>query len=194
MESSEPIRGNTTLPAGGFRNIYGRRGGRGMRPFLIVLKLLLVCAFIGGLVSVLVTVAFVPPPQDLASWRGQASFLARTFVYVIVPGLTGALVLGALLMAGIWRVMIRMRWLQVKLAIVFLAMPGLHLFMELRSITLRAMLAEESPDLVLAATLRGQLLVGTWVTLVLGIILLILGRVKPRLGQDYGKTFAKLAN
>ncbi len=174
--------------AGKYANIHGRRGGRGVRPYLIVLKVTCVAGFLGGLMTVLAVLWSGPHPTSGDEWRERAEFIGRAFRWVIVPGVTGAEIVGVLLASSIWRVMIRMRWFIGKMALVFVCMPSLHFFMSGRLADLRVF-ASVAPDPARAADVHGQLLVGTCFALVLGIVLVILGRIKPRLGQDYGRTF-----
>lgn len=182
---------NQIPPAGGYRNIHGRRAGRGARPYLIVVKLLSVAAFIGGLICVLVLALAGPPPEDLAAWRAQAELIRRTYLGLIIPGVTVAVATGLLLFASIWRVMIRMRWFVTKAILVIVCVPALHVFMRGRSVALRAALNAEPPDFAAAEAIRSHLLAGTVAALAFAIAAMILGRIKPRLGQDYGRTFAR---
>ncbi len=176
---------------GGYRNIHGRKAGRGVRPYLIVVKVLSVAAFVGGLISVLVVALTGPPPQDLEAWWAQADLIRRIFLGVIIPGLTVAMVTGVLLFASIWQVMLRMRWFVTKAILVVVCVPSLHVFMHGRSLALRAALNADPPDLTAAETIRSHLLAGTLAALAFAVAAVILGRVKPRLGQDYGRTFAR---
>lgn len=174
-------------------NIHGRRGGRGIRPFLLILKLTGVAMFLGGLISLLILVLLPAAPQTVEAWQHQASLIRRAFLCVIIPGLLLAIVAGLLLAASMWRVMIRMRWFVVKIVVIAVGAACLHLFMHGRSVALQATLQRTAPDLAEAAALRKQLLTGTAVTILFGLTVTILGRVKPRLGQDYGRTFGRRA-
>lgn len=173
------------------RNIYGRRPGRGLRPYLIVLKILSVACFFGGLMAVLAGVLLGAEPQDVDGWRQQVSVVHRIYSYVIIPGVAAALVLGTLLFSTIWQAMIRMRWFVVKMVLVLLAVPALHLYLRMRMLALKATLAQPHPDLSSAADLRDELIAGTLLAIAFAVAAIILGRVKPRLGQDYGRTFGK---
>ncbi len=166
-------------------NIYGRRGGRGSRPYLLVAKIVFVAAFIGGLVSVLVLVLLPPLPATGDARRLYADALHRAYAWVIIPSLVGAMTCGLTLLASFWRVAIRMRWLQVKLLLIVACVPLLHSFMRQRSQALQEMLAADQPDGQVLATYRDQILAGTIAVLAFGILMAALGRVKPRLGQGY---------
>lgn len=173
------------------RNIHGRRPGRGVRPYLIVLKLVSVAMFAGGLTTVLIVVGTTRAPEDVIGWAVQASVMRLIYTRVVVPGLVAALLFGTLLAASMLRVMLRMRWFVVKMMLIAAAVPSLHLFMRSRAVLLHEALRRSPPDLPLAGSLRVQLLLGTSLALAFALSAIILGRVKPRLGQDYGRTFAR---
>lgn len=171
------------------RNIYGRRPGRGLRPYLIVLKILSVAAFFGGLMVVLIAVLGRPAPQNSAGWHDEIALVHRIYIGVIVPGLVAALVFGTLLFASIWRAMLRMRWFVAKMILIAVAVPALHFYMRSRSLAMEALFAQPAPDLQQASALRVQMTAGTVLAIVFAVAAIILGRVKPRLGQNYGRTF-----
>lgn len=183
----------TPAPPGGVRNIHGRRPGRGARPYLIVVKILAVTAFVGGLATVLLAVLWTAEPTDVAAWRDQTGLIGRIYTRVIIPGSTVAILTGVLLAASIWRVMVRMRWFVAKMLLIAAAMPSLHLFLRSRAAALHEVLAAAVPDLARAGQLRQELFVGTAAALFVAVAAIVLGRVKPRLGQDYGRTFARFS-
>ena len=149
--------------------------------------------FTGGVATVAVLVGTRPAPTDTAGWLAEAELIRLIYTRVAVPGLIGALVFGTVLAASMWQVIIRMRWFVVKFVVVLSSVPSLHMFMRSRSIALHQLLAHPAPDLQQAAGLRGQLLAGTLLTLGFAVTAIILGRIKPRLGQDYGRTFSRSA-
>lgn len=171
-------------------NIHGRRWGRGIRPWLLVPKVICVSVFLGGLVSVLVLGYLPAPPATHEGWLDHARFLRRAYVCVIVPALVGAMFMGLLLLSAHFTALIRMRWMQVKLVLMAVFVPSMHTYMQNRSIALREVL-ESNGDLALAGTLRGDMLAGNVATLAFALAAMFLGRVKPRLGQRYGRTFAR---
>ncbi len=178
---------STTTPRAG--NIYGRRAGRGVRPYLIVLKLLGVATFVGGLVAVLAVLCAMKE-GDVQSWRLDAATVRLIFARVVVPGLIAALVFGTLLASSMWRVVIRMRWFATKMVLVVVAVPVLHVYMSTRSAALRGALLQSPAGLQRAVVLRNQMIIGTVLALGFAVAAVVLGRVKPRLGQDYARTFA----
>jgi len=153
-----------------------------------MLKITCVAVFFGGLFSVLVLVLLPDPPATLDAWRQEAAFISRAFRRVIVPALVGAMVGGMALLASIWRALVRMRWFQVKAAVIAACAPTLHLFMRSRSLALQSAVARADGDLgAVDATLRVQLLIGTIAAILFALVVIGLGRIKPRLGQRYGR-------
>jgi len=178
-------RSGTQQPA----NIYGRRWGRGVRPYLLMVKLVCVSAFLGGLMMVLALGVWYRRSGSPDGGPGFVWMTATAYRFVIVPGATGAVTMGVLLLASIWRVLIRMRWFVAKACLVIVGMPTLHLVMSSRVDQLeRAVRGGTEPAVRVA--LEGRILLGTAAALVLGLVIAWLGRIKPRLGQDFGRTFA----
>ncbi len=173
-------------------NIYGRKWGRGIRPYLLLPKYVCVSVFVGGLVHMLVQGFLLGGPETPEEWRRRELMLAHSFVYVIVPGLLGGMVMGLVLLALHFRALIRMRWLQVKLVVVAIGVPSLHFYMRGKAVALHAALARgTADDLRGAAGLWQDLRAGTIASIVFALVVVYLGRIKPRLGQAYGRTFAK---
>jgi hypothetical protein len=131
-----------------------------------------------------------PPPASPQEWQVRADLISTAFRWVIIPGVTGAEIAGLLLLMSIWRALLRMRWLMVKAVIVLVCMPSFHLLLSSRSENLHAIVSAGA-DLPAAAAIHDQMLAGSAAALAVGIVILILGRIKPRLGQDFGRTFAK---
>lgn len=166
-------------------NIHGRRGGRGLRPWILLPKLVSVAVFVGAYFSATVLwYYFRFGGADDAVWPVQAvSFLFRR---VIIPSLFSTLFLGIVLLLQHPKVFIRLRWLQVKLVLVML-LPAIHFAARRNFATVKAGLLDSqsqvSPADVEAASAKFS------ICLVLGLsaalILVILGRLKPRLGQEH---------
>lgn len=171
-------------------NVHGRRWGRGWRPWLLIPKLFCVAVATGGLVSLLVLVFARPVPENAAGWQQESLLITRMYRFVVVPALVGAMLFGLLLAFFHLRAFLRMRWFQVKLVLIAVCVPGLHTFMYRKSMAFKAALVDP-PDPAAAAVLRGHLFAGTLAALAFVLTAMILGRIKPRLGQDYGRTFAK---
>ncbi len=174
-------------------NQFGRRGGRGARPYLIMLKVICVGLFLGGLVSFVILVAGRPVDAAPEQSEAFAALTHRMYGRLIVPAVIGAEVTGLLLTASIWRVMIRMRWFRLKMLILLIGCPGLHLFMVSRLTAFDEML-RAGFDQARAVALHTQMLAGTAAAIVYALLMIWLGRIKPRLGQDYGRTFTRTAD
>lgn len=173
-----------------YRNRHGRRWGRGARPYLIMLKLIGVAAFLGGLAGVLVIVLAQPAPPTAAGWEMRVAQLRRAFLWLIIPGSTLASLAGLALLASVWQALIRMRWFQVKLTLIVIGLPCLHLYLRDRLMTLAEMSqAGKPPGTTGLAMVDGDLLRGVAAGIALGLGIACLGRVKPRLWQNYGRTF-----
>jgi len=173
-----------------YGNIYGRKGGRGGRPYFIVIKLICVTGFLGGLMTLLTLMLVGPSPASRQEWQARTDLISTAFRWIIIPGVTGAEIAGLILLASVWRILIRMRWLMVKAVLILVCMPSFHLLLSSRSENLHAMVSAGA-DLPAAAAIHAQMLAGSAAALAVGIIILILGRIKPRLGQDFGRTFAR---
>ena len=180
----------TAGPSKDYVNVYGRKGGRGGRPYLIVLKLICVAGFLGGLMTLLALTLVGETPASQQEWQVRADLISTAYRWVIIPGVTGAEIAGLILLASVWRVLIRMRWLIVKAVVVLVCMPSFHLILSDRSEDLHAVVSAGA-DLPAAAAIHTQMQAGAAAALAVGIVILILGRIKPRLGQDFGRTFAK---
>jgi uncharacterized membrane protein len=172
-----------------YQNIHGRRFGRGLRPWLLIPKVLFVAVFFGGLVSLLALGFLQPAPATLAEWAAQVALIRRAYRSVIVPALAGSMISGIALTIVHGGVLLRMRWLQAKLALIILLVPTFHLFMTGRSLALQS--AVDRGDFAAAALLREQLFRWTVATLLFALALILLGRLKPRLGQNYARTFSR---
>ncbi|GMU25080.1 MAG: hypothetical protein AMXMBFR13_51510 [Phycisphaerae bacterium] len=173
-----------------YENIYGRKWGRGLRPWLLVPKILFAGTFIGGLVTVLVLGFYYSPPQTPADWVAYSQLIQRAFTRVIVPALLGAILTGIALAMAHPMVFLRMRWFQAKLVLLIVCVPVLHVFMWGRSVALREAVTRDN-DLVKATLLREQIYRGTIAALVFAVAVVVLGRIKPRLRQAYGRTFTR---
>jgi hypothetical protein len=172
-----------------YQNIYGRKWGRGLRPYLLIPKFIFVAGFLGGLITLLVLGFLGPAPKTAAEWARDAEFIRQSYVRVIIPALVATLLAGAALAAAHLPVFLRMRWLQLKLGLIVVLAPTLHLFMSGRSLAVRRAVADG--DFVNARLIREQLFHGTWIALVFALAVILLGRLKPRLGQNYARSFSR---
>jgi hypothetical protein len=177
-------------PSSLYQNVYGRKPGRGIRPYVILPKYVFVSIFVGGLFSMLVQGFLLPTPDQTEDWRRREWLLTNSYVFVIVPGLLGGMITGLVLLFTHFSVFIRMRWLQVKLVLIAICVPTLHFYMRGKAQELHAVLARgTAEDLQTAAALWSDLRGGTIASIAFALMIVFLGRIKPRLGQDYGRTF-----
>jgi uncharacterized membrane protein len=141
-------------------------------------KLICVCVAFGSLVSGLVlwlTGKALPSEQVLEMDR-------RVFTWVMVPAIIGAIFFGLLLLLQHLRVFIRMRWLQIKLAVVAIFLPVVHAWVSSQLVLLG------DPEKKVESTLYVTWLYIAVITL---LLLIVLGRLKPRLGQNWAKDFPR---
>lgn len=169
-------------------NRFGRKPGRGLRPWLLLPKTVAVCLYIGGLAAALVhwlTSGFMS--LDAIDPRRQmiVDQIGRLFVFLVVPALILTLGFGAALLLQHPRVFIRMRWLIVKLLILANTIPAGHLFLSSRLSMLREASAARVPDDAVA----WQFTCGLAAVLGLSILVAVLGRLKPRLGQNWARSY-----
>src|SRR5262249_30295486 len=96
--------------------------------------------------------------------------------------------------AAHFRAFIRMRWLQTKLLMLAIGVPSLHFHMRGKADELHAVLARAGDgDLHRAVELWQDLRAGTIAAITFALVIIFLGRIKPRLGQSYGRIFASPA-
>lgn len=169
-------------------NQFGRRPGRGIRPWLLIPKVIAVALYIGGLGAVLVfwlTSNF----STLGKQDPQRLFILNQInhlmVYLVVPSFLLAMVSGILLLLQHPRQFIRMRWLQVKLLALAILIPSAHSFCSSRMALLRSAYNGHTVN----DTAARQFTWGLCLTLLGSITIVILGRLKPRLGQNWANAY-----
>ncbi len=165
-------------------NIHGRKGGRGARPWLLIPKVLCLAIFVGAyFAATALWFYYRLGYSDGTVWPVRA--VSVVFRIVIVPGLIATLLFGLLLFAQHPKVFITRRWLQAKLLIA-VALIGIHTiargtFKSIKAVVLDASWQGE-PAEIEAKCARFS------VCLILGlsgaVLLVLLGRLKPRLGQQ----------
>jgi uncharacterized membrane protein len=160
-------------------NKFGRRPGRGIRPWLLLPKVLCVAVYLGSLASTLaiwLPTDFTPPlSEPVLTTVRHASLLIR---FVAVPALLLAIAFGVGLLLQHPREFLRMRWLRLKLALVVVTIPAAHLYLSTRLTLLRA-------DDAQAAIHARRFALGLGATLAASAAIVVLARLKPRLGQPY---------
>ncbi len=157
---------------GEYVNIHGRRGGRGVRPWLLIPKYLCVAMVLGGIVSA-GTVLRQLYSTPAADQRAMLDVIGRLFTWQVVPATIGAIILGGLLLLQHPRELLRMRWLQVKLALLIAGIPLVHVVLSGSLADLREQPEGSGKDFGRKLAMAAMLLV----------VVIIIGRLKPRLGQ-----------
>lgn len=160
-------------------NRHGRKPGRGLRPWLLLPKILGVGAAFGGLLSA--TALWLSCDHESPLPGVVLACIGVLFRAVIVPGLVVAIVMGAALLWHHGRVMLAMRWVWAKLVLTAAGVPVLHVFMASRL----ELLEEAAKDGIVAPTATTQFTWGLAVSLAWVAGLIVLGRHKPRLGRGY---------
>jgi hypothetical protein len=165
-------------------NIHGRKGGRGIRPWLLIPKVLCLAIFVGAYVAAtMLWFYYRMGYSDGAAWPVRA--VSVVFRGVIVPSLFATLLFGVLLFAQHPKVFITRRWLQAKLLIAA-ALVGVHTnargtFQSIKAVVLDAAWQGETAEIEAECVRFSVYLI---VGLVGAVLLVGLGRLKPRLGQQ----------
>jgi len=175
-----------------YANRFGRRGGRGIRPWLLVPKVIAVCIYIGSLASATAIwlasdFPALAPNDPHRLW--VMNLVGRLVMYLVVPALLAAMAFGVALFLQHPRQFIRMRWLIVKLISLAILIPSAHAACSSRLAILRRAFEQSTADDAAA----WQLAAGLLITLAASIWIVILGRLKPRLGQNWARTFKAMA-
>ncbi len=171
-------------------NKSGRKPGRGIRPWLLIPKVLCVAIVFGGLVAAL-AISMRVHQATPRQWLVVISDLNWIFTRAIVPGLLGSIGFGIALLMQHPRELIRMRWLRLKLLLLVVGLPTLHLWMSHLLSGMRESATEaEKLTNMLGEPVRLEHWTQFRIGLVIGVatvaLIICIGRQKPRLGQRYG--------
>ncbi len=159
-----------------------------MRPWLLLPKVAAVGVLIGSLAASVIIAQFVAARMatgvEAALPLWSVDLLRAIFLWLVVPATVTAIVLGVglLLMHGP-RLMLRQRWLQVKLLLLAIAAPTGHVTM----VTLLDRIREAAEAGSADAEALHRFSIMTGVVLAGVIVLMVLGRHKPRLGQNWAR-------
>ncbi|MFA7237479.1 MAG: hypothetical protein WC058_11500 [Phycisphaeraceae bacterium] len=140
-------------------NRHGRKPGRGLRPWLLIPKVLAVCCYFGSLVSMLAV--WLVTPRSSSPPMGSILVIDN---YITIPSLLIAMLLGFALVIHHGPVLLRMRWLQCKILLA-VSLLFIHFQLEMSFLPRTPL-----KPLILA--------------LVAAMLIIWLGRHKPRLGQN----------
>lgn len=161
-------------------NKHGRKPGRGLRPWLLIPKLLSVAALFGGFLAVSVLLHTRDPATDV-QWAELIESVGALFRRLIVPAVFCVVIFGVLLLVQHWRVFLAMRWMRLKLLLLLLALPPLHLTG--RWLIGEARLALAAGDLERVAELMGRFTLTADLAVAALAMVMVIGRHKPRLGR-----------
>lgn len=163
-------------------NKYGRNGGRGIRPWLLIPKIIGVMVYVGGLATVLgLWVASDFKSLDLHDPRRQLVLdqVSRLMVFLVVPALILALLMGFALLMQFPKMFIRTRWWQVKFLALAIVIPSAHFYCRAKFTGMKGAIDKTTSDV-----LAGEFTIGMSAALAGSIGVVILSRLKPRLGQN----------
>lgn len=161
-------------------NKHGRRGGRGIRPLLLIPKVVGVAMFVGGLAS-MAAISLLSDPATDAEVHAVGRTLFAVQVYVVEAGLVLAVISGVLLLLQHVHILLRMRWLQLKLALLALSMP--YLLWSMTQLTHAMRFNDSAVDSFTPAMALGLFRYFAGGAIAVGLALIVLGRHKPRLWQ-----------
>jgi hypothetical protein len=172
-------------------NKFGRKPGRGIRPWMLLPKIVAIAVYIGGLASVLAIWLFSDiAALPLADPRRQfiLDLVGSLMVRLVVPALLLAMLLGAGLFLQYPRHFLLIRWWQTKMVLLAIVIPTSHFFCRWQFLILRH--TDQQATSALAAR---RLAWGLAFALVGSILVVSLGRLKPRLGQNPASVAARLS-
>lgn len=159
MFPTTPLSITLSLMSETYINRHGRKPGRGLRPWLLIPKVLAVCCYFGSLVSML-AVWFAMPRSSAPPI--QPMLLIDN--YITIPSLLIAMLLGLALAIHHGPVLLRMRWLQFKILLA-VSLLFIHFRLEMSFLSRTPL-----KPLILAVAAA--------------MLIIWLGRHKPRLGQN----------
>jgi hypothetical protein len=149
---------------------------------LLLGKLVFVSLYVGGLATVaviwLTSRAWLLPAADPRR-RWVLDLVGLLMVRFVVPCLLVVLLLGIALLLRSPRSYLGLRWVQVKLLALLIMIPTAHLYCRSRILILRD--PARTPQVHVAA--GRQLAGGILATLAGSVVIVTVGRLKPRLGQ-----------
>jgi len=164
----------------GFVNQHGRRPGRGLRPWLLLPKIIAIAVALGG-TAVVCLLFLTLDATDHAVTMAQARTVMRVLTWLVVPAVVLAVVLGAGLVMLHGPILLRMRWLMVKLIVMIVCIPPLV------GVTLSQarwlIEADPATNSGYPGAAAGLGAISSGGAVVVWAIIIVLGRHKPRLGQ-----------
>jgi hypothetical protein len=165
-------------------NQSARRGGRGLRPWLLIVKVIGLIFFIGGLASMAVLGVLGPRPETLEGWRTLRAVVHTGVLRCVLPGALLAIACGVALFLRHPGMFLRLRWFRLKAVLLIVATPGLHFWSRGRVRGLDEALAAGRLDEV--SQRWREVATSFVVAVVIYLAIVAIGRFKPRLGERPG--------
>jgi uncharacterized membrane protein len=162
-------------------NRFGRKGGRGIRPWLLLPKILGVIVYVGGVATVLglwlasdfTSLELTDPRRILVLHQ-----VSRLMVFLVVPALLMAILFGIALLLQHPGPFLRMRWLQVKIVCLLILIPSSHFYCRTQFTVLK-----RTTDKLTSDGAASRFAAGMAAALLGSLCIVVIGRLKPRLGQ-----------
>ncbi len=109
-------------------NKLGRTGGRRLRAVLLLLKMVGLVAALGGLASLSALGRFGPVPETQAGWALLRDVSRAVFMPCVLGGLLLTIAAGVALWLRAPKAFLRTRWFRVKVVVLAVSLPSLHLW------------------------------------------------------------------
>jgi hypothetical protein len=171
-----------------YRNVHGRRGGRGSRPWLLLPKVLCIGLYLGCVAS-LSLLWWTTNVTDLGELAVMVGITRRLFVGLAVPALLIAATLGVGLFMQMPGQFLRLRWWQVKMLSLAVGVPVAHLWVSGKLRAVRDAIIQSAPMATTSAAAQ-QFRIALLLLLAGSVWVIVLGRHKPRLGQNLAAALA----
>ena len=151
-------------------------------PWALYPKLVCVGTLLGSFVCVLVLI-LATPLEDRADWQSLVDQVGVLFAFLIVPGSFLTVLFSLLLFWPQRRTFLKQRWAQVKLVLLVVALPALHLLARSTFTGIRREVENPNGSPEGPTGMMEFFTVLVVVTIVVLLVALWLARFKPRLGQ-----------
>ena len=159
-----------------------RRRGNGARSWFIHVKFVGLAGLFGGLASLAAIGLLGPVPESPEGWRLLRGLMRAIFWPCVFGGILVTIMAGICLWLRHPVVFSRQRWFRLKVVLLAVCIPSLHLMARGRVQAFYDAIDDGNLE-VLAGMWRGV----TWAWVVAFVVLLLVamvGRIKPRLGQN----------
>jgi len=162
-------------------NRFGRKRGRGLRPWLITVKIVGLIGFMGGLAALAALILLGPEGQTIPQWLMLKTVVRMVFYPCVFGGLFLTVIAGLALWLQLPLIFLRMRWFKLKLIWLLFFIPGSHLYARWQMLQWHdAIDAGRLEDISRHYQQVGYVFA---VSLVVFFVPMVLGRIKPRLKQ-----------